>query len=170
MPIPAVIKTQLSQNNIAFSATEILSRPELCCDVRSTIFQDGDKNLQVIFRADSILDVAVLCQLTQRQLKVATPASLQSICEKLNLDQITSVPKILEIDLIVDQRLLDLASLTFDSGSKDALVTITQQQSQRTACLKSSIASNNFKSLLATPRSGHLLCWSRRSKSHRLMR
>lgn len=130
MPIPAVIKTLLSQNNIAFSATETLSRPELCCDVRSTIFQDGDKKLQVIFRADSILDVAVLCQLTQRQLKVATPASLQTICDKLNLDHITSVPKILEIDLIVDPRLFDLASLTFDSGSKDALVTITQQQFQ----------------------------------------
>ena len=128
MPVPAVIEDLLTKQDIVFGITEALSGSGFFGNVKTTILQDENGKLQAVYSGDCILDVDALCQLTQRQLRVASPNAIQSICDPLKLERLTTVPTVLGLELIIDQRLLDSAELTLDSGCEQCFITMANEQ------------------------------------------
>lgn len=128
MPVAAIIEERLSQQNSVFGISEAVASDGHFGDVKTTIFQDQHGKLQALYSGDSILDVEALCRLTQRQLSVVSPAAIGSICDQLTLERLTTIPTVLGLELIVDQRLLDTTELTLDSGSKHYVITINNEQ------------------------------------------
>ena len=128
MSVPAVIEKILSQHNIEAAVVDAPTTVNFIGQAKTTLLQDGKGKVQVIYSADSILDIDALCRLTQRKLTVCNTHDIQAICNKARVDRLPAVPLALGFDVIIDQQLLSNRELKLDTGSEGYLVTITIEQ------------------------------------------
>lgn len=131
MPVPAVIENILQQHNIEYGVSQ--SHPSLDLSnspeaAKTSLLQDSEGKLQVIYSADSILDIDVLCQLTGRKLKAVDPASVEQMCNRAGLERLTTVPFALDVELFIDRRLLGVNELKLDAGVDQNIISIDKEQ------------------------------------------
>jgi HD-like signal output (HDOD) protein/prolyl-tRNA editing enzyme YbaK/EbsC (Cys-tRNA(Pro) deacylase) len=131
MSVPAAIEQVLTQNNITYGITESSNQFALSTKpnaVKTSLLEDSNGKVQVLLGADSILDIDAVGALTNRQLKPTSCNDIETICGQLQLERLPTVPKALNYDLIVDQRLLELVQLELDSGSEQNVIDLEIQQ------------------------------------------
>lgn len=136
MPVPAVIEEMLNKLEIEFAVSRIHPNTDLCAltgAAKTSVLQDSNGKLQVIFSADSILDVDALCRLTDRHLRPTSQEDVLALCKDLNLTHLTAVPMALGLPLVIDQRLLDETELKLDSGNDEDIIDIGIAQFRKLA-------------------------------------
>ncbi|EAT13061.1 HDOD domain-containing protein [Bermanella marisrubri] len=72
-----------------------------------SILEDEHGRIQVIFPASQILDLNKVFTLTARQFKPVDQASVQRLCQGLNLESLPALPQITGLETYVDQHLLE---------------------------------------------------------------
>ncbi|MEE8059885.1 MAG: HDOD domain-containing protein [Pseudomonadales bacterium] len=131
MPVPAVIEDILRKHNIEYGITKSHPSADLSIvpdTIKSTILQDSQGKIQVIYCADSILDLDALKQFIDRDLRATNRNDAKSLCDKVNLDRLPTLPYVLGLEVVVDQRLLDIAELKLDTGSEYSIINIDNSQ------------------------------------------
>lgn len=133
MLVPAVIEDVLKQYNINSGLTE--AAPETFQGVnpgaaKTMVLQDKVGKLQVIYSADSILDIDALCQLTGRQLRAIDQNDVQALYSKAHLERLPVLPTALGLEMVIDQQLLEATELTLDTGSKHRVINVNNLQFQ----------------------------------------
>ncbi len=131
MSVPAAIEQVLTQHNIEYGITESSQQFALSTQansVKTALLEDSDGKVQVLYGADSILDIDAVGTLTDRKLKPTSSNDIETICSKLQLERLPTVPRALNYDLVVDQRLLELTQLELDSGSEQNIIDLETQQ------------------------------------------
>ena len=131
MSVPAVISNILSKHEIEFDVVETQAIAGVTGEARTTVLQDADGKLQAIYSADSILDIDALCRLTDRELRASSPDDIQSLCAQAQVERLPTVPKALDLSIVIDQRLLEAKELRLDAGSDQSAVTISAEQFQK---------------------------------------
>ncbi len=133
MSVPAVIEDLLHQHNIEYGVSEAHPSADLSATpgaAKTTILQDSQGKLQVIYSADSILDVDALRRLTNRELKATDQGDIEALCTNAQLERLPTVPKALELEVVIDQQLLDTAELKLDTGLEHSVINIDNAQFQ----------------------------------------
>ena len=131
MPVPAVIEAVLHKHDIKYGHSQAHPSTDLSTAsgaTRSSILQDGQGKIQVIYRADSILDVDSLCRLSHRELKACDPQDIQTLCDKLQLEHLATVPFALGLEMIIDESLLDCSELMLNAGTEGDIINLNQSQ------------------------------------------
>lgn len=134
MTVPTAIEDLLNKQNVEYAITEIHPSTELSAShgiAKTSLLQDSNGKLQVIYSADSLLDLDALCQLTSRELSAANPTDVQTLCNKLQLQRMPCVPGALGFDIVIDQRLLDASELKLDTGNEQSVVNINNAHFQQ---------------------------------------
>lgn len=127
MTIPAAVQQVLTKSSIKYGVVEAHPTADitgLAGSARAMLLQDSQGKLQVIYSAPCLLDVDAICKLTDRKLK-ATPADeIQTLCQKLSFDHVSSVPGVFGYDVVVDEQLLDLAGVKLTTGNASDVVSV----------------------------------------------
>ena len=136
MPVPAVIEDVLNKLDIEFAVSQVHPSTDFSAlggAAQSSILQDSHGKIQVIYAADSILDVDALRQLTDRELKPTSQEDIRSLCNSLALEHLTAVPGALDLPLVIDARLLDATELKLDCGNGEDVVNLAVAQFKKLA-------------------------------------
>ena len=136
MPVAAVIEELLQKFDIEFAVSQVHPNADLSSlagAAKASILQDSAGKVQVIYSADSILDLEALCRLTDRNLKPFSQEDTQALCRDLSLDHLTAVPQALGFPLVIDQQLLDETELKLDSGNHEDVININIAQFKKLA-------------------------------------
>jgi HD-like signal output (HDOD) protein/prolyl-tRNA editing enzyme YbaK/EbsC (Cys-tRNA(Pro) deacylase) len=131
MSVPAVIEDVLNKHNIQFGIIEAHSNSSLSSSARTTILQDSKGKLQVIFSADSILDIDALSRLTERKLQAISLSNIQAICDQAKLERLPTVPHALGMEMVIDERLISASKIHLDTGSEHSMINMDSQQFQQ---------------------------------------
>lgn len=120
MAIPASVEQWLRDHEVPY---ESVAADPLATGitVRSALLQQGERQLQVIYPADCLLDLGAVCRHTGRQWRAVTPAVLAQLCQRHGLQQLPGLPAAPELGVLVDRRLSDTAELSLASGAGDLL-------------------------------------------------
>jgi HD-like signal output (HDOD) protein/prolyl-tRNA editing enzyme YbaK/EbsC (Cys-tRNA(Pro) deacylase) len=127
MTIPAVIEQTLTNADTNYSLVATLAADDatyFSASARAMLLQDKSGKVQVIYSAAGLLNVDALCKLSGRELTATTADDIQVLCDKLQLEQLPSVPKVFGFDMIVDENLLNEAGLLLASGASKQLIDI----------------------------------------------
>jgi HD-like signal output (HDOD) protein/prolyl-tRNA editing enzyme YbaK/EbsC (Cys-tRNA(Pro) deacylase) len=127
MPVPADIEQLLNKNEVEFGVITAHPNAELnqtCNTAKTTLLQDGQGKVQVIYCADSLIDVDALCKFTRRELKVTPANDVQALCRTIQTERLPTVPSTLGVDTVVDQRLLEAGNLQLDTGCDQSFITV----------------------------------------------
>lgn len=128
MPVPAAIEEALNQFGVEFVVSSRHPNSDLRAfdgGAQSRILQDSQGKVQVIYRAGTILDLDMLCRLTDRNLVPVNNEDIANLCGKLQVVTIPSVPNILDLPLVIDNHLLSATELNFESGNKEDVIVIS---------------------------------------------
>lgn len=131
MPVSAAIEEVLSKRAIEYGVSEVHPNTDfnsVTGATRTSLLKDSLGKVQVIFCADSILDINALCRLTKRELSAAPPEDSDSLCTKLQLEQLPSIPQVIGYDLVIDERLLGFSSITMNPGDAAHMVSMDVAQ------------------------------------------
>lgn len=131
MPVSAAIEEVLSKRAIEYGVSEVHPNTDLngvAGATRTSLLKDSLGKLQVIYCADSILDINALCRLTNRELSAASPEDSDTLCTKLQLEQLPSIPQVIGYDLVIDERLLSFSSITMNPGNDAHVVSMDVAQ------------------------------------------
>jgi HD-like signal output (HDOD) protein/prolyl-tRNA editing enzyme YbaK/EbsC (Cys-tRNA(Pro) deacylase) len=119
MQLPEAVSNVLDAGGIPWSPVELAAEPAQAT-VRPVLLQDAAGRVLVLVAADSLLDLDALNRFTGREL-IATPAeAVTPLCAARGLRSLPSVPRVLDLPVIVDQRLLASSELSLDAGTGGA--------------------------------------------------
>jgi len=124
MTIAAAVEQALSSSNTNYHLVDTATAQ---VSARAMLLQDKGGKVQVIYSAAGLLNVDALCKLSGRQLTATSAEDIQTLCDKLLLQQLPSVPGAFGFDLIVDEQLLQEQELHLDSGTEQQLVHVDGQ-------------------------------------------
>lgn len=132
MPVPADIEEILHKNHVEFRLVDT-QQPQSGINssisiAKTTLLQDNRGKVQIIYCADSLVDVDALCNFTNRELKATSSNDIDALCKTIHTERLPCVPSSLGIDTVIDQRLLDARNLQLDTGSDNQFITVTQDQ------------------------------------------
>lgn len=128
MSVPAIITSVLAKHEIEFGVIETQPTAGVTGEAKTTILQDGEGKLQAIYSANSILDIDALRRLTDRELKATSIEDIQGICAQAKVERLPTVPKALDLAVVIDQRLLEAGELHLDSGGEQNAVHLNNDQ------------------------------------------
>ncbi len=131
MAIPAAVDSLLRKQNIEFNVVELSLVPASRATVWSALLGDGSERLQVLYPANTLLDLGAVSQLTNRQLQALSPLDQRKLCQQVNCAQVPTVPGSLGLTTLVDRRLLDCQSLTLSCGDDSRLLELSAEQFKR---------------------------------------
>lgn len=139
MPLPTTVDDMLRDQAIDFTVLEQLeSGNAIPINIASTVMQDSNGKVQVLYPSERLLDLESLRRSTDRDLTPVTNGELKSLCEKAQLQMLPGIP-VLGFELIVDNALLDMHQIVVNSGSDDCSLTLSE---------------NEFKKLIGSARAG----------------
>ncbi|MBP9033608.1 MAG: HDOD domain-containing protein [Pseudomonadales bacterium] len=119
MQLPEAVSNVLDAGGIAWSPVELAATPAQA-EVHPVVLQDAAGRLLALVAADSLLDLDALNRCTGREL-IATPAeAVTPLFAAHGLHSLPSVPQVLDLPVIVDQRLLASSELSLDAGAGGA--------------------------------------------------
>lgn len=116
--VPLIVKKYIDRHSV-------LTRPALATPQKNSarvevaILHDELGKLQVFFAADTILDLGKIRQKLGREMKAISGKELKTILDKNGLASIPAFDMLLNMETIVDSRLLDYEKLTLYSGNLD---------------------------------------------------
>jgi HD-like signal output (HDOD) protein/prolyl-tRNA editing enzyme YbaK/EbsC (Cys-tRNA(Pro) deacylase) len=128
MPVPDIINEVLTKYDLTMHLAEVMPSTTGNGGTRTTLLQDGEGQLQVIYKDDCILDISALNQLTGRSLIAVPTADIESICANNKLQRLPSIPHLLDITVMIDQQLLETDQLILDTGSEQRSLTLNRKQ------------------------------------------
>lgn len=131
MPIPAAIEDVLTRHGVEFAVSQRHPNSDLSAfsgGALTRVLQDSQGRVQVIYRAGTLLDLDKLCRLTDRNLASPSQEEINTLCSKLDLTTVPSVPKALGLPVIVDEHLLSAEEVSFDSGSHEEVIALSSEQ------------------------------------------
>lgn len=135
MTIPAAIRQLLSDQQVEF---EVSSRNMGVMSVvnnqsenvaRLAILQDPIGRVQVIYPGNTLLDLNELQERTNRQFSPPSQQEIQSILNKLSLEDLPALPQLTGLETFVDRRLMESTQLQMEVG--DEVINLSQQDFQR---------------------------------------
>jgi HD-like signal output (HDOD) protein/prolyl-tRNA editing enzyme YbaK/EbsC (Cys-tRNA(Pro) deacylase) len=141
VPVPSSVKQYLDHQNVRYNIANLVLQnfewtlenpnPEDIPTVKSAILKDGLGKVQVLYPADSLLDLNVLNQELTRQLRATSHDDLRSFYDQYQLESVPALPKLSGLPTVVDVRLLLSESLYLDSGTSDQLLQLDQREFQQ---------------------------------------
>ncbi len=143
MPVPTNVETLLSTQNIRYDlAAAPLDKDDrpLWHDehlrkagaARSVLLQDNISQVQIIFSADSLLDIEAVNRHLNRQLRALNDQDLNQFYETHQCQSIPALPQVAGLLTLVDKTLLDKDDLLLDSGDETQLIRVDSTQFQQT--------------------------------------
>lgn len=123
MAIPAAVDAVLRKNRVAYGVVEIppVSAGSQCRVARCSILKHEEERLQVLYPADSLLDLEALQTATGQPWRALCSSALQRLCSKLGLRHPPALPLVLGVPVAVDESLLDAQDLVLDAGDGQCL-------------------------------------------------
>ncbi|UTF58803.1 aminoacyl-tRNA deacylase and HDOD domain-containing protein [Gilvimarinus sp. DA14] len=143
MPVPTNVETLLSNQNIRYDLTatpvnegnSLVWHDEHLRNVgaaRSMLLQDDIGQVQVVFAADSLLDISAVNRHLDRQLHAVGEQALQQFYETHQCNSIPALPQVAGLLTLVDQSLLQRDNLLLDSGDESQLIQVLGSEFQQT--------------------------------------
>ena len=133
MSVPAAVEAVLRQHEVEFGVIDNTGNPLPLNQqtVSSVIMQDSKGMVQVLFPAGRMLDIDQIQRTANRDLTVVTNGALKKLCQKIQAEQPPAIPRVMGLDLLVDQSVLELPELTLGSGSAANIINITGAHFQK---------------------------------------
>jgi len=114
--LPKIVKKYLNQHNvIAHESSEAEASASRWVEV--SVLEDQLGRVQVFFSSDNLLDLNKLRQQTGRNLRAISLKSLKKILDRAGLATIPAFDELLNLETIIDERLLKTDSLILYSGN-----------------------------------------------------
>lgn len=143
MPVPTNVETLLSNQNIRYdlAATPVNEGNSLVWHdehlrnvgaARSMLLQDDIGQVQVVFAADSLLDITAVNRHLNRQLHAVGEQALQQFYDTHQCKSIPALPQVAGLLTLVDQSLLQRDDLLLDSGDESQLIRVLSSEFQQT--------------------------------------
>ena len=137
MPLPNSVKLILDQQHVNYSLADAplyapsntVLHDHYLRDIsaaRAIILQDKEGPLQVVVGADTLLDLNLLNQTLNRQLRATSGAELQNFYSKHQLESIPALPNLAGLETVVDKRLLDCSDIYLDAGNPEQVLLLQQ--------------------------------------------
>ncbi|WP_020207589.1 HDOD domain-containing protein [Gilvimarinus chinensis] len=143
MPVPTNVETLLSNQNIRYDLTatpvqegnSLIWHDEHLRSVgaaRSILLQDDIGQVQVVFSADSLLDISAINHHLNRNLRAAGEQALQKFYDTHQCNSVPALPQVAGLLTLVDQNLLQRDDLLLDSGDESQLIRVLGSEFQQT--------------------------------------
>ncbi|TQV82565.1 HDOD domain-containing protein [Exilibacterium tricleocarpae] len=148
MPVPTSVKQLLETQNIAYQVSTTRNESEegtgeLWHQLRhqqylrhagaakSLILQDHKGRIQVLIRADCLLDLSAVNQQFGREFTAVPETELRNFFDQHQLQSIPALPQIAGLQSVVDHRLLQPEELLLDAGADSQLLGLKQADFQQ---------------------------------------
>lgn len=129
MGIPAAVDTLLRKQNIDFGVDEYAPDTEKPADaVQTILLHDGTHRLLVLHAPSTLLDLNAVSRLTGWQLRALPFADVRKLCQQHQMQQIPALPAALGLPTLVDNRILDSATVVLSSGDHSGWLRLTPTQ------------------------------------------
>lgn len=99
--------------------------------VKSVVLQDDQGQLQVIFGADSLLDIQGIRRQLGRELHAASAIAMRSFCQQHKVKTVPALPLLPRHQILVDRHLLSKEELRLDPGDYSPLMSVSRAQFQQ---------------------------------------
>ena len=133
MQLPLAVANALDAGGAAYRLLD-LNLPETgtaALNVCSVVLQDQAGRIQALVPEDSLLDLAALNRLTGRDLSAAPEEALGALCTPHGLLSPPSVPNVLEMPVVIDQRLLENDFINLSAGADATVVQLAREDFRR---------------------------------------
>lgn len=140
MQLPSAIESVLNQHGVTYSLIETedcgakAGSPQYPRDgrvARASVLQDQNGRVQAVIPSDCLLDLAALNSFTGRNLSAATEDATAAMASRRGLLALPALPQILNMPMVVDQRVLESEDVVLEAGVNDALVHIKREDFRR---------------------------------------
>jgi HD-like signal output (HDOD) protein/prolyl-tRNA editing enzyme YbaK/EbsC (Cys-tRNA(Pro) deacylase) len=128
MPVADIIEKVVSKHDLAVTLAEVASGIPSSGATRTTLLEDEEGRLQAIYNADCILDIEVVRRMTGRPLVAVSATDIDALCRNENLQRLPTIPHVLGLTVLIDQRLLEADKLVLDTGSEQRVLKLSKQQ------------------------------------------
>ena len=106
MAIPAVVDSLLREHNIQYDVAAIPPHEAPAGAAQTALLQCGDQQLQVVYPANTLLDLNALNQLAGCTLRAMPESAVTALCQRRNLTHPSAVPGAMGLPTLVDKKLL----------------------------------------------------------------
>lgn len=137
MSIPSAVESILNENEVRYNLTETPSFGNVPAPItqflnwagatRSVILKDRKGMLQAIIPVDCMLDLALLNQVTGRELRAISDAELLELIEKKSLRSLPALPQITGLPTVVDEAVFAHPEVLLESGGETGFLRLQQQ-------------------------------------------
>ena len=128
MPLPSSVDRLLRDQSIDFTVLDqITPQQDVSATAASTVMQDSNGKVQILYPAGRLLDLEALIRATGRELTPIAASDIKALCERAELEILPGIP-VLGFELVVDNALLELDQLVVASGSDDCHLTLNESE------------------------------------------
>lgn len=127
MAVPSATAKILDANSTSYRLVEALTNHSNAVTIKSSILQDGNGKIQLLSKADSLLDIDNLNNELNRKLQATAEVDVLELCKKHQLEQCPSVPGVLPLLTVIDNAILDAEEVKLATGQQDQFIHLSTE-------------------------------------------